>query len=331
MHDQPSNGILEEFRMEFLDCWQRLPNKGLFLVLLAAWLALFQFLGNATVGYMAHPSHSLMSWMYMVYNAAGAEDQYGEAHGNLIPFVVLGVLWWKRKELLGGELKEWWPGLFLLGIALAVHVVGFVVQQPRISIMALFLGLYGLTGVAWGPNWLRASFFPFFLFAFMVPLGSLALPITFRLRLLVCQIVESICGNLLCLEITRSGTALMDPSGRFHYEVAAACSGIRSLIATIALSIIYGWLSFSVWWKRGLLLASAIPLAVLGNVVRLLLIIIAASIGGQEAGSAVDKGGPLGLISLAPYVPAFAGLLLLGHWLGKPWRSPSPKVEGARV
>ena len=51
MEKQPANGILEDFRMEFMDCWQRLPNKGLFLVLLVAWLALFHFLGNATLGY----------------------------------------------------------------------------------------------------------------------------------------------------------------------------------------------------------------------------------------------------------------------------------------
>jgi len=37
--DKPANtGILEEFRLEFLDCWQRLPNKGLFFILLVGWL-----------------------------------------------------------------------------------------------------------------------------------------------------------------------------------------------------------------------------------------------------------------------------------------------------
>ena len=41
MEKQPGNGILEEFRIEFADCWQRVPNKGFFLVLLTAWLALF--------------------------------------------------------------------------------------------------------------------------------------------------------------------------------------------------------------------------------------------------------------------------------------------------
>jgi hypothetical protein len=45
MPDQPTDGILEEFRIEFLRGRERLPNQGFFLVLLGAWLALFQFLG----------------------------------------------------------------------------------------------------------------------------------------------------------------------------------------------------------------------------------------------------------------------------------------------
>ena len=51
MDNRLENGVLEEFRLEFVDCWQRLPNKGFFLGLLAAWVALFQFLGNSTLGY----------------------------------------------------------------------------------------------------------------------------------------------------------------------------------------------------------------------------------------------------------------------------------------
>jgi len=57
MQTEPSNGVLEEFRIEFLNCWQRLPNKGFFLGLFAAWLALFRFLGKSTLGYI--PTASL--------------------------------------------------------------------------------------------------------------------------------------------------------------------------------------------------------------------------------------------------------------------------------
>lgn len=327
MDEQPSDGILEEFRIEFLAVWRRLPNKAFFLVLLAAWLALFQFLGNSARGYASTPS--LMQWMYLVYNPAGGEDPTGDI-GNWVPLVVLGLFWWRRKELMAAELKMWAPGLLLVGLGLVIHVVGFVVQQPTISLVGLFTGLYGLTGLVWGPGWLRASFFPFFLFAFMIPPGSMAVPITFRLRVWVCQIVEGICGNLFAFDIIREGTALKNPLGTYQYEVAAACSGIRSLTATLAVALIYAWLSFSSWWKRGLLIAAAFPLAVLGNVVRMLTIIVAAEFGGQSAGNYVHEGGPLGIFSLLPYIPAFGGLLLLGYWLREREPQKAPAAEAKR-
>ena len=169
MEKQPANGILEDFRIEFLDCWQRLPNKGLFSVLLVAWLALFQFVGNSTLGYI--PTPSLLSWMHAAYGLSTDTGGSDDSHGKFIPFVVLALFWWKRKPLLFLPLRTWWPGLLLLSLALGLHLLGYMVQQPRISIIALFAGIYALMGLAWGRQWLRESFFPFFLFAFCVPLG----------------------------------------------------------------------------------------------------------------------------------------------------------------
>lgn len=317
METQPTDGILEEFRIEFLDCWRRLPNKGFFFILLAAWLVLFQAVGNSTLGFIHSPS--LLVWMWGAYHPSVSGD---DGHGFVVPFVVLGLMWWKRRELVSLPLKSWWPAIFLVALGLFLHVLGYAVEQPRISIIGLFTGLYGLTGLAWGPAWLRASFFPFVLFAFSVPLGTLAQPITFRLRLTVCQIVEAV-SHLISIDILRNGTNLIDPTGHYQYDVAAACSGIRSLIATLGLALVYGVLSFKPWWKRGALIASAIPLAVIGNVVRLLTIIIAAEIGGQSAGDYVHEGGPGGILSLLPYVPAFAGLLCIGHYLGES-NAPAP-------
>jgi len=330
MDKDAGNGILEEFRIEFWECWRRLPSKGFVLVLAIAWLALFQFVGNSTLGYVR--THSLLSWMYYAYNPMTPtpdpnnphpepSPEAGDAHGNIVPFVVLALFWWKRKELLAAELRTWWPGMALVVIGLALHMLGFAVQQPRISIVGLFIGLYGLTGLAWGPMWLTRSFFPFLLFAFSVPLGSLAEPITFRLRLLVSYLVELVCHNLFAIDVIRRGTTLFDPSGRYGYETAAACSGIRSLIATVALAIILAFFSFNKWWKRLVVIASAFPLAVLGNLFRMLTIVIAAEIGGQSAGSYVHDGGPYGLLSLLPYVPVFVGLLVLEHYL----RDPAPE------
>ena len=205
-----------------------------------------------------------------------------------------------------------------------------MVQQPRISIVALFAGIYCLMGLAWGRQWLRESFFPFFLFAFCVPLGWYVVAITFPLRVLVCKLVAWISNYILQIDVLRVGTALTDPTGHYQYDVAAACSGIRSLFATFAVAIIYAMLGFRTWWKRGLLIASAVPLAVLGNIVRMLSIIIAAEIWGQEGGNYVHEGGPYGVLSLLPYVAAFGGLLLLGHWLRESPSKPLAQPKAAQ-
>jgi exosortase/archaeosortase family protein len=121
---------------------------------------------------------------------------------------------------------------------------------------------------------------------------------------------------------------LIDPTGRYQYEIAAACSGIRSLIATVALAVILGFTSFRNPWKRLMMIASAFPLAILGNLIRMLTIIVAAEIGGQEWGTRVHDGGPGGVFSLLPYVPAFIGLLGLDHYLRA--REAQPKAAAVK-
>jgi len=220
-------------------------------------------------------------------------------------------------------LRTWWPGLFVLLLGLVFHLLGYRIQQPRFSIIGLFLGIYGLTGMAWGPEWMRKTVFPFVLFVFSIPLGTMVLPITFQLRMLVCDIVEAIC-HAITVDIVRDGTNLRDPGNHYGYEVAAACSGIPRLIATGLLATVYAMLGFKIWWKRALLMASShsagrprerLPHA--GD--RAFLEWISPS-----WGHAIHEGGPLGIWSLLPYVPPFFGLIWLGQWLERP--QPSERV-----
>jgi len=308
MNEQAKPGVLAEFQTDFLMCWRQLPNKGFFFLLLAAWLMLFQFLGNSVFGYVHSPS--LLFWMYNVYNSGGIAGDDGD--GNLIPFLVVGLFWWKRRELLALPLRIWPPALFLVGLGLVLHITGYVIQEPRLSIVAMFTGIFGLMGLAWGPAWLRHSFFPFFLFIFSVPLSVVLEPITFPLRIFVSTMVEWIAHNILGIGVMRMGTQLFDPLGTYQYDVAAACSGIRSLTATFLFATVCGFVMLRSPGKRLLMIALAIPFAVLGNLLRMLLIIIAAVLGGQEWGNYVHEST---LISLVPYLPAFVGLLLVGRWL----------------
>lgn len=319
--NQKSKNLAADFASEFASCWQQLPDKAVFFPLVAAWLALFHFLGNSTFGYV--PTPSLFQWMWTAYNSKHPAADDG--HGTLIPFVVLALFWWKRKELLAQPFRSWSPALVLVAGSLVLHVLGYVLQQPRLSILGLFGGLYGLMGLVWGPQFLRACFFPFFLFGFMMPLGSLTEPVTFPLRLLVSQIVAFFCNDILGISVVAEGTQLFNGVRTYQYEVAAACSGIRSLVAIAVLAIIYAFVSFRKGGQRALLIVSAGPLALIGNTFRMLIIVFAAEFGGgQEAGAAAHDHW---FWSLLPYVPAIGGLILIGRWLE---RQDQSEVPGAK-
>jgi exosortase len=145
-----------------------------------------------------------------------------------------------------------------------------------------------------------------------VPLSVVLEPITFPLRLFVSALVEWIAHGVLGIGVVRMGTQLFDPLGTYQYDVAAACSGIRSLMAIFLFATVCGFVMFRSPRKRLLLIALAIPFAVLGNLLRMLLIIIAAVMGGQEWGNYVHEST---IISLIPYLPAFVGLLFVARWL----------------
>src|SRR5450756_1087535 len=98
--------------------------------------------------------------------------------------------------------SAWSPGLLLVAAGLCAHLLGYVIQQPRLSFIGFFTGLYGLTGLVWGKNWLKASFFPFFLLAFCLPMGGTD-ALTLRMRLLVAWIVAGIAHLGLAPDLVR--------------------------------------------------------------------------------------------------------------------------------
>jgi exosortase len=248
--------------------------------------------------------------------------------GFFIPVVVLGLFWWKRKEWLAIPKKPWLPAFGVLAFALLLHLFGFAVQQARISTIAMFLGVYAMLGLVWGIQMMRVTFFPFFLFAFCLPLsGGPSDALTLPLRFLATRITCLFSNGVLGIDVIQDGTRVFNPTGTYQYEVAAACSGMRSLTTTFALAVIYAFVVLKSPWRRGLMIVSAIPLAVIANVFRLTTIIVASeAFGGQKAGNYVHASS---WMSLLPYIPAIFGVLLLGHWLREDRnkkRSAGPQV-----
>ena len=265
-------------------------------------------------------SDSIFAWAFDIYTAPDGDTGFA----LFIPFAVLGLFVWKRKELLAKPADLWAPGVFLVATGLLFHLLGYTIQQPRLSFTGFFVGLYGLTGMAWGRHWLKASLFPYFLLLFCVPAFGTEW-LSFKLRLIVSWIVEHIAHLGLAPDLIRDGTQLFDAQRTFGYEVAAACSGIRSLMALLVLTTVYGFIMFKEPWKRGAMVLSALPLAVLGNVARLCFTIGVAEMFGQESGKLVET--QFGFITFAV---AIGCIYLLGRWLDKPEKTiPAAGKEAA--
>ena len=262
-----------------------------------AGFAVFQFFGNATRGYI--PTRSLFWWWGDQWFDPGAESQ----HGLLVLGLSLWLLWRNLKESGKDQVPSfkipalevgrsgrnparevWLPVLAMLG-GLAVHLLGYAVQQTRISIAGLLLFTWGMLALGGGRRWGRAAAFPLFFLLFAVPLDVLD-TVSFYLRMGVIKVAVAAAHDV-GLAVVRNGTQLLSPHGGYQYDVAAACSGMRSLMALAALSLLVGYLNFRSWWIRALLLVLCAPFAFVGNVVRIFAVIVAAEWSGQRAGLTV--------------------------------------------
>ncbi|MGE9295073.1 MAG: exosortase/archaeosortase family protein, partial [Puniceicoccales bacterium] len=235
-----------------------------------AGVALFQFFGNNVRTYI--DTSSLFVWWSHQWTNPRSQTEYGPI--ILLVAVALAVWNWRRSP---GDSSAPRPGIafILLTGGVAIHAGGLVVEQARLSIVGLLFFINGLAWLAGGARAGRATAFPLAFTLFALPLEFLFDEFGFFLRLAVIQSATAI-AHVLGIEVIRNGTHLISPDGTFNYDVEPACSGIRSLVALAALSLLVGYCCFRSWWRRGLLFFLAFPFAYVGNVARIFAIILAA-------------------------------------------------------
>jgi exosortase len=282
----------------------------------AACAALFQFWGNATRGYIA--TDSLFYWWGFQWVNPESETE----HAWLVLALSLFLL---RRNLRRAGPDPSTPGAaagaaFALGLLL--HALGFVAQQPRLSIVALLLCAWGVLALAGGRRWGRASAFPLAFMVFAIPVNALD-TVGFWLRMWVVQAGERV-AHLVGIGVQRNGTQLFSPDGRFQYDVVAACSGIRSLMALSALALFIGYLWLRPAWLRCAVLALGLPLVYLGNVLRIVAIIIAAQSGGQAWGDRIHD-----VMGFGVFIVVIGGVIALAETAAR-LRPDWAEGEGAR-
>ena len=353
-------------------------SLGWALVCALAWAAVFQFFGNASRGYI--DTSSLFYWWGSQWINPASETQ----HGWPILAFSLWLFWQNlgkaesgerraddgRQTADGGERKAESGGrtadrenpkskiqnqkfaaaalAAMLG-GLALHLFGYFVQQTRLSIVALLLFTWGVLALVGGRRWGRAARFPLAFLLFAVPVNFLDTA-GFWLRLWVIDASYGL-AHFAGLDVVRSGTQLFAPDGAFQYDVAAACSGVRSLMALLALSLLGGYLYFRAWWLRGLMLLLCLPFTYVGNVVRIAAVVFTAQWFGQKAGGWVHEEAGflvfaivLGLVlatiavirrcwphTAAPDEPAAGSRWALAEFVKPPWGVLGAVLAGALV
>jgi exosortase len=241
------------------------------------FVLLYGFQGNSEQ--VAVFGRSALRWMAERWSGGGGDL----SHGWIIPLVSGFIVWLKRKELAALPRGTCWPGLGLVVVALLLHFVGVRIQQTRISLLSMIFLLWGTPVYLYGWRVGRALLFPAAYLLFCIPFSFLD-GVTLPLRLMATAI-SAFLLNGLGVPAIRVGTAMHSAvAGGFSVDVAEPCSGLRSLLAMLALAAPYAYFTQRGWMKQWVLFLSAVPLAIVGNVARIIIIVAVAHwVGKQKA------------------------------------------------
>lgn len=195
------------------------------------------------------------------------ENDPDYSHGFLIPLLSAYFAWEKRPSLgqLHRQSSLWGIGVMLCGIALLFFGhLGAELFLMRVSMVVLITGLV-LYHAGWG--YVRTLAFPMGFLVFMIPWPAIILnTLTFPLQLLSARL-STFSLQLIHLPVYREGNVIFLPHATL--EVVEACSGIRSLVSLLALAVVFAHITQRRAWKLGLLIVSAVPIAMVANAFRI--------------------------------------------------------------
>lgn len=196
------------------------------------------------------------------------------AHGPLVLGTGAWLLWRARSEFLRYK-TDGNPWVTAVGVTLSLCAYVFGRAYGFISLEAG--GLYGIVvSLLYSELGFRSLFknwFPIFYLAFLVPLpGWVIDDVTSPLKLFASWTATT--GlQLLGLPISRDGVTLL--VGNYQLLVEDACSGMNSLIGLVAISLFYIYLLRNASWRYSAFLACfVIPIAVIANIVRIVILVL---------------------------------------------------------
>jgi len=204
------------------------------------------------------------------------------SHGFFVPLVSSFIIWQKRSHLQKISPKPSFWGLPIIFSSLLLLVMGVFGAELFLSRVSLLVLLWGLMVFFVGWQFFRAVLFPWALLIFMIPLPALVMnEVTFPLQLAASKVAAAVLP-VAGVPVFREGNIINIPA--MPLEIAEACSGIRSLISLITLTVMYGYLFERRIWVRFLLALAAAPIAVAANSLRIIVAGILVQYWGPPAG-----------------------------------------------
>lgn len=222
------------------DTW-RLPLAQLALV----WLAIVV----ATASDWAAMAHQW--WNISTYN-----------HVLLIPPIIAWLIWQRRGELFKITPNAFWPGLVILALALFVWLLGAVSGFDLVRQAGTVGAMQAAVLAILGPRVVAAILFPLAYAVFLVPFGDEIVP---ALQMITAKMVIAM-THWSGIPAQIDGVFIDTPVGLF--EVAEACSGVKFLIAMIALGTLVANSCFERWGRRLVFMGAALALPIVANGVR---------------------------------------------------------------
>ena len=191
------------------------------------------------------------------------------SHGILVPIISAFLIWKKRHELKEATLSTASLGAYILTGSMALYVLCYIGSVAVVCRAMIVFSLAGLVLFACGKEIFRLIKFPIFFLFFMIPIpDSVYGQVAFPLQLFATK-VSTLLIRFLGISAYMEGNMVY--FAQTQLEIAEACSGLRSMMAFVMLSFffVYYMMDRERLWKRGVIVISAIPLALFANIVRI--------------------------------------------------------------
>lgn len=211
-----------------------------------------------------------------------ARDSY-YTHGILVPFVSGYLIWQQQAELSRIPVKRSAWGMALIIIGVLIYLLSSLFRIYFSSGFSLLIVLVGLILHYYGIAVFRKILFPVLFLFFMMPLPLVVIVnISFQMKLFAAQLATSILNSMGVLAIREGSIIKM----RHAYVIVEdVCSGLRSLISLAALGSIFAYWLKGPMVKRILLFLTTIPIAIITNVCRVIILSLLSEIWGAEYAS----------------------------------------------